>query len=293
MKVLKAGIAFLCLFGIALGLYFSISKDDPIRKALSTIPADEKLFLEYFFRDLLLREGGAYVLNGTKPITEEDFESPTLREVFFFGNRFLKSAVLLKKGFEIWNKYQHLFPSTKYALLCYQNKTDGTFQVLLINKKAVVNEIEKNIEDFKAILGPTITPTALLEKIISEDKHLSEILNEHTGLFGMLLGYGKHNSQLFYQREMLQDQIEDNQFIPKRFELIEEKLNAAEKRFLATDPKKRRNRLIFTSLPAFVFDPEHPETQKLLKSYEEQRKEITKSYQDVSFLETFLKKFTS
>lgn len=67
LKSLKITIMFLSLLGIVTWIYFSRQPEDIVSRALKKIPADERMVLECFFRDFLLREGGIYVLTGAKP----------------------------------------------------------------------------------------------------------------------------------------------------------------------------------------------------------------------------------
>lgn len=236
----------------------------------------------------MLREGGIYVLNGSKPAVLGDFSSPNLRELPFFGGRFFKKEVMLKRGLEIWRKYQHLFPSANHVLLFHEK--DDLFEILLINKKRFLNEVARNIEDFKAILGSEMTAEILLKKLVKQEEPLSEILKNHSGLLGIILGYGKHNSWLFHQRKMIQNRLDNSQFIPKRFDLIKGEFNTIDKKFQPIE-QKRKSILFFTSLPSFVFDPLHIETHELWKEYRKQRKELTKTYRNKNFLEFALKKY--
>lgn len=294
MKRLKIGITLLSLLGLASGFYFSFKfphrpEDNVIRVALSNIPSDEKWALDYFFRSLLLRDGGAYVLNGTKPATVGDFGAPSLREVAFFGWRLFRTSVLLKRGYEIWMKYRHLFPHSNYAILCLENKEFDRFHIVLVNKKRFACVIEENLNEFRAVLGPGMTTEALLDELAKEKQSLYQLLNDHSGLLGIILGYGKHNAWLFYQREQIESQIDTCQFLPKRFDLMESELNALNGKFQLVD-QKRKSRLLFASSPSFVFDPQHPETQELLAQYKQQRKELTEFYGNGSFLEIALRK---
>jgi len=283
---LLLGLACILVGGYSI-LEKSSFKKDAVSIALGEMTSDEKWFLDFFFRNHLLRDSGAYVLKGCKPVGLSDFLGPKyyLSTVYWRG---YKRSVLFKKGYEIWKKYQHMFPSISYCI-CYrkdEEDDDQGFDVYLINKKNVLSVVSKNIEEFQAHLGPDITPEILLEKIINEGKPLTEILHGNAELLGMILGYGKHNSQLFYRREILK-----KEFTPKKLDLIAEEIAEINKKLQCRS--HRRNHLIFASLPTFVFDPTHQETQELNDKYEQQRKEFTNLYKNGKFLETTLRVLTS
>jgi len=284
--------AFL-LFGLAcilsggcLFLRKSSLKKDTVSIALKEMTSDEKWFLDFFFRNHLLRDSGAFVLKGCKPVGLSDFLGPEYYLPTIHWRGYRRSA-LFKRGYEIWKKYQHMFPSINYCI-CYredEEDDDQGFYVYLINKKNLLNIVSENIERFRFNLGTDVTPEILLEKIINEKKLLTEILHGNAELLGIILGYGKHNSQLFYRRETLK-----KEFIPKKLNLVEEEIAEINKKLQFHN--HQRNHLIFASLPTFVFDPMHQGTQELNDKYKQQRKEFTNLYKNGDFLETTLRVLT-
>jgi hypothetical protein len=80
------------------------------------------------------------------------------------------NSTLVKKGYEIWKKYQHLFPSSNYLFCDGGGWGDDGMDVFLINKNSFVHVVAKNIEDFKNILGPNTTPEEILDTIINGKK---------------------------------------------------------------------------------------------------------------------------
>ncbi len=263
-------------------------RDEDVCVSLKNIPPNEQWVLEYFFRQLLLRDGGAYVLNGTKPAALGDFGPPSLREVPFFGWRFFRTNSLLKKGCETWKKYQHLFPHGNYTILCLEDQKSNGCHIALINNKQFICIIEENIEDFRAVLGSKMSASSLLEGLAKKEQTLYQLLQDHSGLLGIILGYGKHNASLFYQRALIENQINTCQFAPKKFDLIEAKFNALNVKLQPVNQTKP-SKLLFALSPAFIFDPHHPETQKLLTQYTRQKKEFTTAYGRGNFLETTLR----
>lgn len=288
LKMIKIGIAFLCLLTMIAGIFFSLRmlspKEDAVCKALRKIPPDEKWFLDYFFRNLLLRDGAACVLNGCKPAGVSSFFGPEYYKSTILWGGF-KRSTLFRKGHEIWKKYQHLFPSSNYCFCYYEDKEEDELDVFLINKNFFLSSVTSHIEEFKKVLGSSITPARLLDLIIDKKKSLTEILNHDRTLLGIILGYGKHNASLFHRRYVL-----ENAFI-KRHDLLEKEIKKINERLQSHHNEK--SHLLFSFLPNFVCDPTHPETQELHNGYIQQRKEFNELYRNGNFLEVTLKKITS
>jgi len=65
------------------------------------------------------------------------------------------------------------------------------------------------------VLGHYITADMLLKRLTSHELNLMEALNHHQGLLGILLGYGTHNSLLFYNKKLLFHEIESKKLQEK------------------------------------------------------------------------------
>lgn len=287
LKTLKVSFAFLFVIAIC----FFLFREDSVCKSVRKMSTEERFFLDYFFRALLLREGGAHVLMGTKPAVVGDFFAPELDKTMFFGNRFLKKDTLLKKGYETWKKYQDLFPMTRYVLICNEDKSGELFHILLVHREKFLGEVGRNIEDFRRVLGAHMTPELVLSSIIQKKASCYEALNQHSALEGIILGFGKHNSWLFYRRDLLDNRNLDFQYIPKKHELIENEINKINGKLQFFNSE--RNKLYFAALPRFLFDREDAETQDLLQKYFQSRREFTRHHRKGNFLEEILRELTS
>ena len=280
------GIFFLCIVSIG-GVSFCLKKasyTDPVCRVLRSIPIEERCFLDYFFRTLLLTDSGIFVLNGSKPAGR----------FYFFGTCYYQSTIhwrgfyrstLFKKGFEVWKKYEHLFPSKKYCLSFSEDEEKG-IRVLLLNKPQLSEVIANNIEDFKRVLGSNINLELLLAMMANEPERFWGILDQHDALEGIVLGYGRHNSWLFHQKEVFA-----NAMPPLKGEILEKHLLQFNQKLQPTPYK--RSALHFSSMPFFMCDPAHPETHELWQKYKQQRKECASLFRGGNFLEIVLKKFVS
>src|SRR5262249_48067458 len=97
-------IVLFCLVSIGLVfVYFKSISDAQYRyvySILEKIPAEEKCFLDYFFRNLILIDSGSIVLNGSKPVAMLSFLESTYYPSTIHWKGFRRTH-LFKKGFEI------------------------------------------------------------------------------------------------------------------------------------------------------------------------------------------------
>lgn len=254
-------------------LCYNLPKKDNVSQVLSKMSFEEKVFLEYFFRELLLKDNGIYVLNGAKPAAITGYFDNQYYFDRLFWNSF-KRDVLLKRGIEVWKKYACQIPTNHYSILCTENREENGFQILLMNNERFLRELSS--EDF---VKEVTSASEVLAKLVNEKKVLSEAVNNHAALEGILLGFGRHNSWLFYQRE-----IENYGYIPK-------KMNSKGVSKKLQFPTNEPNQLLFTRLPCYLSETGHPESDALKKDYLRQRKELTRFYRDGNFLEKVLRKF--
>ncbi|MBM3192286.1 MAG: hypothetical protein FJZ63_06535 [Chlamydiae bacterium] len=278
-----------------------------IKKILKTIPQEEKSSLEWFFQAHV--DTIPYVLFGSKPMATTEFLDPfsssTFSEghdaddwLFFFFGSVSTWNLKTKKGWNTWKKYQHLLPSSNYIFL--ERKWNNWVNITLINKKAFLDVVEKNLDIFQSVLGQDTTPQRVLESCITCNDILADALHNHDGLFGILLGYGTHNAKLFHRRFEIKRNPQRSQFsLTKKplkpsegFSTIEEEYNTICQKLTSFD-----NYIIYDFnplllvLPGFVADHSHPETQQLRKEYLKQYKTIIHEYQKGDFLEVTFKQF--
>ncbi len=281
MKKRVWGFFFTCLLCVGAALFLKdASKEDAIRKALAKIPAEEKYLLDYFFRTLLLRDSGAYVLNGSKPAGLSCYLGPRYYQSTVHWRGFYRSTIF-RKGCDTWAKYQHLFPSTKYCFFIEEDEEEDAIDVLLVDKLKIAHVIANNMQEFKEVIGSSMTSETLLS---AKKETFLEAFNHNPLLQGIILGYGKHNAWLYHQRKDLHN-------TPRRQELIEKEALYFNKKLQFSF--KPQEALAFSALPSFACDRSHPETQDLLSNYSQQRKEFTHSYAHGNFLEITLKKICS
>ena len=180
-------VFFFCIGCAIFGLGASV------HDALQTIPEQDLVVLDRFFRCLLYENEFGYTLFGQKPIsmTIALFE-PSLKEPL--------ERLTFEKGWEMWVRYRHLFPSDRFVLKKDVFGDNRNVTISLINKPMVYKEIVENLAVFRKFLGEQSTET-IFQKICSGDKSIFDLTSPHPqALVGILLGYGKLNA-LNFQRD--------------------------------------------------------------------------------------------
>lgn len=286
-----------------------------VKKALSKIPKEDRDNLEFFFRYYLSQLFG-YVIFGDKPMvfaTHSEFKIPATdyyncypaTEILEGMSHSLHPIVLkIKKGWETWQKYQHLFPSSNiiFKTECFPHHAENWVEIICINKKTFIKTVTENIDEFKKVLGQDITPESLLQSCLIAKNFSKDVLKKNHGLLGILLGFGKHNALLFERRSII-----DSMFFRKKigvdylpvapsegFNSIEE-----EQEYLTDKLKIFDERCIvdandlFLTLPQFVADHSHPETHALKKKYQKQYLRIRQEYKKGDFLTVTLERLCS
>lgn len=80
-----------------------------INELLETIPAEDRKTLEQFFQFLFLDNEFSYTLFGEKPITVTIITAQPRLECAI-------EHLISEKGWEVWTRYQHLFPSSRFIV---------------------------------------------------------------------------------------------------------------------------------------------------------------------------------
>lgn len=265
-----------------------------VREVLNTIPQDEKETLKLLFYDLFNENNFSYTLFGDKPMslagyftTSLDHSGAPMDEDISFWNKW-----------ELWKKYAHAFPTTKYLLIEEPREKDGAKQIYFINKKYFIKKVDQNLNLFQKEFGKNITGSILLRNIENNSKTLY-LFDNKPGLLGVLLGYGKHNSFLFDKRNKLSPFVYRKELpeIPVKIPNPSEGFSSLKEEFnsyfsiLTHFGDVGYSPLVIESVH-FVADKTHPETITLQQKYRKMRGNISAIYSSGDFLEITLSKLT-
>jgi hypothetical protein len=275
---------------------------------LNTLPKDDRESIDCFFR-CLFRDSFPYVLFGNKPMAIELFLqiNPYHASTYSLADFMDLSIgiaspeqIKLFRGWEVWKKYQHLFPSSDFLL--FENQGSEYVTIVMINKNSFLNVVEENIVYFREVLGEKISPKILLNNCQREKDIFRDVLNSHEGLLGILLGYGSHNSKLFSRRGQIRNFLDSRKAsLIKRSPLTSKECSKLEAEYHHINERLGSfnesqvmdfNPLLLM-LPSFVADNSHPETQQLRVEYMKQYRNIINRYRDGDFLEITLNQFVN
>jgi len=258
-----------------------------VSSKIHSIPSQDREALEAFFKQLVSFDPFAYVIFGDKPIAiagYKDLSHPTPlskknhnREILdALFSRLNTNNLRVFHGFKTWGKYKSLFPMQNYLILECENLIPNEYIcIMIINKKAFLKTVASHLDDFQKILGQEMTPLLLLERFQTKKDIFQGVLKSHQTLIGILFGFGKHNAQLYHERDELMHRKS------MRLENCPQKLKGFNTATLALNS-------LMLELPRFVADLSHLETKQLRHKYLLQRQEILKHYKSGDFLETTL-----
>lgn len=292
-KLFAVMLLFVCCFGY--WKYYSTSIDTKLKK----ISDDEKKCLEMFFYSSF-HDGLGYTLFGDKPITIVGYINPKekIKDVYDFLDSTIGAYnefnIRIRKGWEIFEKCKFL-PSEKFSIVNEKSRANNFHCILFINNDSVLKTIKLHLKDFKNVLGQHVTPQNLLQKIIKSDDVFGDVLKNHQGLIGTLLGYGRHNAWLFHRREQLEQHFYKFRFTLTKpiKEIAADELEALNQKLQSFDDRDYTDiTFLPIILPCFCADRNAEETRLLKQKYEKQYRKINNRYRKGDFLKITLQKLT-
>jgi hypothetical protein len=276
------------LFYLSLGASFFVSFSSPH----SLLPlAREKIELQPFFKLLFQRSEFGYTLFGQKPMSFYSYFIKLPPESFIFTNI---SDPKIEKHYLIHDKYKDNFCCNNYIILdqlCISKKfpTSGIVRdILIINKQAFRETVNDYLPLFKERLSQATCADSLLKDIELGKNVLFDVLKEDELLWGILLGYGSHNSEIYARREAIKN---GKAIVPfQGYSSLEEELDAIDDLLVGFTHEYF---IDLIPLPMFMCDAKHIETQMLKKKYQQVQEHISKIYNSPDFLDIVLRQLKS
>lgn len=161
------------------------------------IPLRDKERLLELMQKLFAENSFAYTLLGKKPISWETYRKPLPFLGFSHLLPFSDHHQTLRKGWSTWEKYQHLFPSTRLWAECPKCHPDSV-SILIVNEEQFNLVVNNNKVDFEMVLGRKIVDGFQLLEEAKNCSLMNDVLRGHQALIGMVLGYGRDNSWQFH-----------------------------------------------------------------------------------------------
>lgn len=164
---------------------------------------EETAILDRFINVMFKYSEGGYVLYGMKPMCFHGFN---VFDSFGGDCEVHRQYVYLREGASLWKK---IFQNKMSNIIIHiydrpENQADDVVGILFINKKMFCETVEKNIALFQYVLGPNVTPLALLDRLTDPNTSFDSVLKSDRVLMGILLGFGVQNALHVSRIENLQ-----------------------------------------------------------------------------------------
>lgn len=262
----------------------SLSKEADFSKIAGFIPNKDRKRLEYFFRRLIFWEDGGYVLMGGKPCSITVFQ-----DSLSFSS-LMPSNLRFWLGWKTWRKYEKCFSHPCFSIV-KENKQNGASLLVFINNIEFKRTISSYRSDFEEILQRSIDP----DQILSEaecNPLFSGVLQNNDFLAGILLGFGRGNSWLYYSNHQ---RLESPKQMASSVDPEESKRFSsyiASKGIWGFASGSLFSDFSKIQLPGFVIDPNDSETIELRRKYSADRQKIIEYYDRKNFLDATLELLT-
>ncbi len=247
-----------------------------------TMPLKDKKRLDSLFRHLCLVELWGHTLMRSKPVTFTGYKKPS------FSARSLTHFIFFLKDlrrswrWKTWLKYQTYFSDSPFQI--FENADPACsshIEMIIMDTEYFSQILKKYREDFQRVLGKkSIDPEALMKEA-KQSSLLSEVLKNHDGLIGTVLGYGRENAWAFYDQSCGKDVDLVLAWEP---ELLDQMIVQLSKK----DWTLTSWELSDLYYPCFMSKKNSEETIQLRQLYQKSREKFIRYYQGKDFVEATL-----
>lgn len=267
-------------------IFLTVSCSTPKNKTLNqTLSADEIEWMEKFFRDVMLEEGGIYTLCGSKPITLITISYDSDDEIQAYLAQLSEEEkeelhidmdYNLPANWEKWEKIKARFTLEKYLFFKKKDPDDpNNAFIFLVDKLKTSNILRENYEDFVRFTGINFDPDQIVDEIQNEESTFWKRSFANAALIGLLFGYGHDNSWNFYW--MYYDDSCKKKSPSSNFHFSDE---------------MRRGKATLSDFPLPIFASFVDQNDPVIIKYRKEREEIQRLYNGVNFLDLTLQKLT-
>jgi FKBP-type peptidyl-prolyl cis-trans isomerase len=158
-----------------------------------------KEILQKFFQKLFVESTAGYVLYDSKPLYLNNIHD---EKSLCIGTDWHRTITEAEAFLDVWKNIDLEKTSNNYLLKISNTSLDPCSmqnEFLLINRKAFLKEVDKNIILFQHQMGVNVTAVALLNKLLDPGENITSLFKGKISLLGILLGYGPLNS-ICYER---------------------------------------------------------------------------------------------
>jgi hypothetical protein len=269
------------LFVIFLLSFATLVLSSSFEKTTHQLTANEKVWMEPFFRGLMLQNQAIYTLCGSKPMTmisldiEDGSQSNNDPKKKSKKDHIVMEDYHLLKNWGNWEEVKSKFPINRYAFFKKEDSTDPkktTIYFADLTKVALV--LQENYNTFKRETGFDFDP--LRESLLLEQgSEFWDKAFDHPALLGILLGYGIKNSFCFQW---------------KYGDLSEGKRQLAESLLFQFSDKPQGGKATFDKLSLPIFASFSQGEDEVIEKYKRERELIKATYEDKDFLTLTLQK---
>lgn len=273
------------LFAAIILIFSSCGKQEEISKKYD-LTQDERVWMEQFFKTVMIDNSSIYTLWGSKPVTSIPLLLYTQEEMEDWYNSLSeeekKEVVKVPHDFfsENWQKWEKIssrFPMGRYRFFKKEFPEQPKVQlVYFIDIAKVALTLEKHYDIFKRCNGMDFDPIQEAFNM-SKGSEFWDNNSSNQALIGLLYGFGLQNSLFFDWR--YNDKLSEHVGFQESLQ------------FHFSDTCQYDSDLKNLKIPVFATysllkDP-------IIKRYQEERREIQKIYRGKDFLDFTLQQMTS
>jgi hypothetical protein len=268
----------LTVFSFSAFILFSSFEKVKVNPPAYKLTAEEKTWMEPFFRGIMLQNQAIYTLWGSKPMTmisiDDGDQSDSDQSKKEKKNRIVFEDYHLLKNWEKWESAKSQFPLNRYAFFKRTDSEQATIYFVDLTKVALV--LQENYNTFKRELGLDFDP--LNESLsIEQGSEFWDKTFDNPALLGLLLGYGLKNSFCFQW---------------KYCNLADTHEKLAESILFRFSDKPQGGKATFDKLSLPIFASFSEGEDEVIEKYKREREIIREMYDDKDFLVLTLQKLT-
>ncbi|NGX45084.1 MAG: hypothetical protein K940chlam2_00226 [Chlamydiae bacterium] len=211
--VLQRKFYYLRILPITLFLFFIFFSPSCTKKSHSQtkhLTEQERSDLSHLFNHLLIQNHGAYVLFGSKPISEL-FITPKLsaeeqQRTYSLLSEEAKKNIThdydteydLRECWDTWQRLMGSFCSSRYLIVERPLEKDPRCSsLLLVGIENTYRLLVENYEFFREIYGRDFRPLEVIYQIEDSSSSFWNAVLKNQSCLGLLFGYGRTNAHLF------------------------------------------------------------------------------------------------
>lgn len=244
---------------------------------------EERVWMEKFFKDVMLDNTAVYTLWGSKPMTDFDIHYHSEVEVraFFDGlsEEEKKNTVVVKdydlpENWEKWEQIRSKYRIRNYLFFKTVDLEDPKFaRISFVNIKEMAFLLVNHYTTFKRETGMDFDPLKVVFEIERGSEFWNKALNNSV-LVGLLYGFGLENSCSFKWKHGKHPAIYDDFCNSLKFRFSDHNMHNAS--------------IAHFSLPIFASFSEGKD--EVIEKYKNEREMIRQSYRGKDFLNLTLEK---